>query len=66
MYPQQFELLDKKGRVVGRGLRPRKHARLGYTMTFAGFCAWVAGGRRKRLLTTTEPNYAEFHAKNTE
>ena len=45
-YPKRYDLLDKDDKVLGMGLRPRKWARLIFTLTFLDYCHWKKGGFR--------------------
>jgi len=48
MYPKRYDLLDKDGKVLGWGIRPRKWARLIISLPFLEYCRWKAGGCRIR------------------
>lgn len=48
MHPKRYDLLDKRGNVLGVGIRPRKGARLIFSLAFLEYCHWKAGGSRLR------------------
>jgi hypothetical protein len=64
MYPQRFELLDKNYRVLGKALRMFKHGPLIWHLPFLEGARWIAGGRKKRLLTQRVPDGLPHTAKS--
>lgn len=47
----RYDLLDRHGNVLGRGLKYPWDREMRYSLPFLEFCRWSAGGRRWSVVT---------------